>query len=175
VRLLADRRLTFAAVCLALVVIYLSWWISYASTRQADHYQQLEAGAAFESPVGTARVVTLQQTDRILPSTGDGKPDVPVADAVYVVATVEIVQRQPNDQTWCDVQLISVQRRVWPEDGPTVERSLPDCDDEDIHNDQPYRYEAVFMVPIGDADKIAGVALRTTIGWQRTPILSPPS
>ena len=44
------RRILFLTISASLVLIYVVWWVTYASTHQGERFIQLPPGRAAESP-----------------------------------------------------------------------------------------------------------------------------
>ena len=173
--LLAKPRPAFLVVCLALVTIYLTWWVAYAQTHQEDRYTQLPPGQAAEFEDGTVRVVSLGVANELVRSSG-GEPAVADPGAVWVVATVEVLVTRQTDRIWCSMDLLSTDGRIWPKGGPGIERVLPGCPG-DFVTGQPYRFEAIYTAALADIldtrGSLAGLALPDPVSVSRTPVIRP--
>ena len=174
-RLLRRRRTAFVATCVALVMIYLTWWITYAETHQKPRYVQLSAGQPAEFSDGTMRVLTLAVADELVQPQGGGDPAVADPGTVWVVVTMEVVKSRVTDRIWCSIDLLATDGRIWERNGPDFERSLPGCDEDQMVLDRPFRFEAIFRVPRREATALAGVAIDDTASVARAPVIRPPA
>jgi len=168
---LARPRVAFLVGCLALVTIYLTWWVAYAQIHQWDRFSQLAPGRAAEFEDGTVRVVSFGLADGLVRSSG-GDPVIADPDAVWVVATVEVLSTRESDRIWCAMDLVSTDGRIWPKGGPSIERALPNCPGDFVVG-QPYRFEVIYTAPRRAAGSLAGLALTDPISVSRTPVIRP--
>lgn len=164
------------AVVALLVLLYLVGWTVYATTHTGERYRQLPPGAAGTRADADLRLLGLTRTERLLDS-GGGDPQLAEAGSTFVVAELELTQRRPTELVTCTADLLGPDQRLWERDvlGVRVQRQTPTCDSADVVVGRPYRFEAVYVIPVRFADQLVGVALTDHLTSARTPVLRPPA
>ena len=171
----SRRRAWMVLGVVALVTaLYLTGWSTWAHTHTADRYQPLPPGAAGVRAGAEFRLLGLVRSDRLADSQGD-EPQVADAGATFVVARVEVLRQREDELFTCGVDLLGAGGRVWSSTTAEVRRAAPSCSADAVALGAPFRYEAVFLVPEKDADRLVGVALTDRSGPQRSSVLRPPS
>lgn len=171
----SRRRAWLVLAAVALVsLLYLTGWSIWAHTHTASRYELLPPGAAGSRGGADFRLLSLTRSDRLAGSTG-ADPQVADAGATFVVAQLEVVRRREDETFLCAVDLLGPDQRVWTATTVEVQRSVPSCVSGETHVGAPRRFEAVFLVPARDADRLVGVALTDRSGPQRSPVLRPPA
>ncbi|WP_375424420.1 hypothetical protein [uncultured Friedmanniella sp.] len=169
------RAWLLAAAVALLVLVYLTVWSTYAAVHTGERYRQLAPGTSGTRDGADFRVLSLVRTDRLADRSGQD-PQIVDAGAVFVVAELEMVQRQPTTFINCsDAYLLGPGGRRWESIITDVQRQVPFCDSDDVVIGHPYRYETVYLVPLRDADAVAGVALVDVSTPARTPVLRAPA
>ena len=166
------RRVLFLTVSATLVLIYVVWWATYASTHQGERFTQLPPGRPAESADATITLLSLVQAPELVDAKG-GDPVSTDPGAVWVVAGVEITKHRAGDQFLCGFAAIGPERRIWEGSSPYVERAVNNCDEDEMVVGQPYPFEAIFMVPQRYADQLAGIAPIDHSTAKRASILVP--
>lgn len=163
-----------ALAVLLVVVIYLVAWSSYSAAHTLDRYRRLAPGEAATRADSRTRLLSLTRTDRVTDSTG-GRDAVADAGTTYVVAELELTTQRPAEYAYCSGVLLGPGGRTWLLAGTSVERAVPGCDSSAVVVGQPYRYEAIYEVPLRYVDQVVGVALPDPAEAGRTPVIRPPS
>jgi len=172
---LSRRRAWLLLGVVALVtVLYLTGWSTWAHTHTANRYRALPPGAAGVRAGAEFRLLSLVRSDRLANSRGD-EPQVADAGATFVVAQVEVLRQREDGVFTCGVDLLGAGGRVWSSTTAEVPRAAPSCSADAVALGAPFRYEAVFLVPERDVDRLVGVALTDRSGPQRSAVLRPPS
>lgn len=167
------RRTLFLIISVSLVLIYVVWWVTYAGTHQGERFTQLPPGRAAESADATIALNSLIQAPELVDAKG-GEPLAPDPGAVWVVAEMEVTRHRVGDAFPCGFAAVGPEGRMWEGSRPYVERAVKTCDDDEFVVGQPYRFEAIFMVPQRYADQLAGVAPIDNSTAERSPVLAPP-
>ena len=152
------RRILFLTVSATLVLIYVVWWATYASTHQGERFSQLPPGRAAESADATISLLSLVQAPELVDAKG-GEPLSPDPGAVWVVAGMEITKHRAGDRFLCGFAAIGPERRIWEGSSPFVERAVNNCDDDDrgraavpvrgdLHGAAAYAVELAGIAPI---------------------------
>ena len=171
-RALPLRRILFAVAAFAAVLIYLTWWVTYAGIHYVPRYRLLPPGVSGEAQGTSVRVLSLTRSDQ-LANVGGGQPGLPDPGAVWIVAELEAVRHDPAKEFLCGNQLIGPEWRQWPTASVQVQRSTPSCP-LDLAIGEPVRFESIFMVPARYADQLSGIALRDDSSAARTAVIRPP-
>ena len=167
-----GRRGLRLAAAVSVTAAYLVWWVTYSGLHQYPRYEQLPAGAATEQDQASFRLVRLSQTPQL--SSADGRdPAYADAHAVWVIAELEVVRRQPTETFSCRLGLVSTRGQRWEPELPAVTRALPGCRGDTIPVGRAHRVETTFQVPEGQAGQLAGVAVTAGATADRTPLLTP--
>jgi len=125
--------------------------------------------------LGTSvRLLALTQTDQLTEVDG-GQPEIPDPGTVWIVAELEAVWHDESKQFLCLTEVVGPDGVRWEPAGVYVERSLPRCDSSELVVDQPYRFEALYMVPRRYADQLSGIALVDNSTADRTSVIRPPA
>jgi len=176
--LLSPRRrswlwLTCAA---ALVLIYLTLWTLYSTTHLSSfgRYEQLDPGASTRQFDADFRLLSLVKTETLVG--GDGDPQRASADAVWVVANLEVVRRSKDPNFLCLTELLGPDHRAWERTTLLdVTRSQPMfCDNEELAVGSPFRFEAIFEIPARDAETLYGVVVVNPVDSTPEQVLAPP-
>jgi hypothetical protein len=112
-RALPLRRILFGVAAFAAVLIYLTWWVTYAGIHYAPPYRLLPPGVTGETQGTSVRVLSLTRSD-LLANVGGGQPGLPDPAAVWIVAELEAVRHDPAKEFLCGAELIGPERRQWP-------------------------------------------------------------
>jgi len=172
----ARRRAWCWAGCAGLVVlVYLTVWTVYSSAHLSafPRYDQLDSGVAARQFGADFRLLSLVQTEELAAETGD--PQVAGAGAVWIVATVEVTQRELDPDFVCSLSLLGPDDRSW--ERATIEVSRPAtkfCSEDDLELGRPFRLEQIYEVPVRYADQIRGVAVEQRRDTSPLPVLTPP-
>ena len=166
------RRILFAVAAFAAVLIYLTWWVTYAGIHYMPRYRLLAPGINGETQGTTVRVLSMTQSDQLANVSG-GQPAPPDPGAVWIVAELEAVRHDPAKEFLCGSELIGPEWRQWPTASVQVQRATPFCP-LDLAVEAPVRFESIFMVPTRYADQLSGIALRDDSSAARTPVIRPP-
>jgi hypothetical protein len=169
------RRIVFAVAALAAVLIYLIWWVTYAGIHFSPRYRLLPPGVSGEVQGTSVLVLSLMKSDELI-NVG-GQPGLPDPGAVWIVAELEAVRKDPAKEFLCGTELIGPEWRQWPTASLStaasrVQRSTPSCP-LDLAVGQQIRFESIFMVPARYADQLSGIALRDDSSAARTPVIRP--
>lgn len=171
-RALPLRRVLFAVAAFAAVLVYLTWWVTYAGIHYVPRYRLLPPGVSGETQGTSVRVLSLTRSDQ-LANVGGGPPSLPDPGAVWIVAELEAVRHDPAKEFLCGNELIGHEWRQWPTASVQVQRSTPSCP-LDLAIGEPVRFESIFMVPARYADQLSGIALRDDSSAARTAVIRPP-
>lgn len=160
-----------AAMALALVLIYLCIWMTYAGIHTYARFQQLPAGVTTTVDGVSYKLTGLTRTDVI--GNGDETRRAQ-AGATYVIADLEIVasKKSPN----CSVELVADGKRTWESNTDFFERRLPQfCGDDEhpITPGKPWRYEQIFLIPTVFADRLYGIGVEDDTSPAPTKVLTP--
>ena len=167
------RRRRILLVPIVLVAGYLTWWVSYADQHLQPHYDRLPPGSVAQARGVDYRLLALGTTDSLVGDNEGSQPGVPDFGAVWVIAELEAVQRDPEVKNLCELELLGPDEQVWDRELVTVVRQAT-CDPEQLRPGQPYRFEAIFQAPERYAGSLIGVALPDTATAEPTPVLIPP-
>lgn len=172
------RAWCWTAVVASLVLSYLVVYTGYAYVHTHDRYRPLAPGAAGSRDGAELRVLSLVQTDQLRDSdtSSDDPPQVADAGSTFVVAEVEMVQATPTEYPLCAVDLLGPGGRLWePASYDLDVQRTRTCSSSDIRVGEPYRFEAVYVVPTVFVDGLVGLALDDDSSPARTPVLRPPA
>ena len=172
-RLLPLRRILFAVGALAVVLVYLIWWVTYAGIHYNPRYSVRPPGASAEVQGTSVRLLSLIRADQLRNSAG-GQPALPDPGAVWVVAEFEVVRHDPANEFGCETKLLGPQRRLWATESFHTSRSTDSCQ-RDNPVGQAVRFESIFMVPDRYAQQLTGIALADSSTAARTQVLRPPA
>jgi len=165
------RRWCNLAIAASLVGLYLVWWITYARLHlPPERFDQLPPGATATSRGAEFILLSLTQTTSLADRYDDPKPA--PADAVWVVARMEVTQRTAGERVNCAVVLVAEERRWEPISDFSVSRPTSSCVPADAVLGQTYPIEVVFTVPVSDVDHIVGVGV-SQFDSGRDPLLTP--
>jgi hypothetical protein len=173
---LRMRGILFTVAAFAAVLIYLIWWVTYAGIHYIPRYTLQPPGASGEVQDASVRLLSLTRSDKLADQLADSdrsQPKIAGPGAVWIVAELEAVRRDPTKQFFCQFDLIGPQRRLWPSTSVFVTRSTPGCE-LDMPVGQPVRFELIFTVPARYADQLSGIALTDNSTAARTPVIRPP-
>lgn len=166
------RRWLYLAIVVSLVGLYVVWWMTYAGLHlPPERFEQQPPGAVVMSQGAEFTLISLTQTTDLLDRQGELNPA--PADAVWVVARLDVTPRIKNDLLSCTVVLVAEGQRSWERNGDYVSRPIDRCVPDDAVIGQTYPIEADFTVPITDVDRIVGVGVSQFNG-SRDPLLTPP-
>lgn len=157
----------------ALVLIYLTWWTTYAHVHSSAHprFTQLAPGASSTRGDGDWVLDSLVQTERLTADKG-GAVQTADAGAVWVVAHLSVTPRVTTQSPLCEVALVGARGQQWKVQYAPVSRRLPSyC--EDAVAGKPFELEALFLVPASQAGEIVGVGLPDLTTPDPTPVLRP--
>jgi hypothetical protein len=168
-----TRRWYQAAIAALLVGIYLACWLTYVRLHLPPlRYEQLPPGAVATKLGGDFTLVSLTWSNELVDT--DGERHSPPADAVWVVARLDVT-RHTVDQYWnCVVTLVGDNGRSWEKPfGLGYSRPFDSCVPDDAALGQTYPIEIDFQVPASDVDRLLGVAVPQN-NSSRDPLLTPP-
>lgn len=172
------RRAWVLAGCAGLLVlVYLVGWTAYAANGltvlgRLDQRAPGEPGTALGAEY---RLLSLTRTDEIRDEESPDRSAVAAGNATWVVAVVEVVRRQEQEDYYCSFELVGPDRRRWDPDPPLLQRTLTSyCRAEDLPLGRPGRVEIIFEVPTAFLDRIHGVAVPDAASRRATPVLRPP-
>lgn len=171
----SDRRRSWmvAAMAFALVLIYLSIWMTYAGMHTYPRFQQLPAGGTTTVDGVTYKLVSLTRTQVI---TNGDETNRAQANATYVIAVLEIVSTKKDPS--CSVELVADGKRTWESNTEFFERKLPQyCGDYDhpLTPGKPWRLEQIFLIPSDFANRLYGVGVEDDTSAAPTAVLTPVS
>ncbi|QGN34511.1 hypothetical protein [Microlunatus sp. Gsoil 973] len=165
------RSWIMVGMALALVLMYLSIWMTYAGTHTYERYRQLAPGETTTVDGVRYKLIKLTRTEVIV----DGDETKPSqAGAVYVIAELEILTRKKDPV--CSVELVGSSKRTWEAQTSFFDRELPQyCGDFDhpVTPGKPWRFEQVFLVPAKLADQLYGIAAPDRSSPAPVPVLTP--
>jgi hypothetical protein len=170
-----SRAWLWAACAALLVLIYLTLWTLYGMTHVSAYarYQQLAPGASATQHQADFRLLSLVRAPELAAQRGD--PQVAAAHAVWVVATLEVVQRAVDPGFLCSTELLGPDGRVWEPGSVLVSRAKPQyCSTDDLRLGRPYVFEQTYEVPERYADQVAGVVLVNHLDAKPNLVLTPP-
>lgn len=166
-----GRSWMMAAMAFALVLIYLSIWMTYAGIHTYPRFEQLPAGRGVTADGITYKLVGLTSTDVIV--NGD-RTEHAQTGATYVIAQLEIVTHKKDPA--CSVELVADGKRTWESDTEFFDRRLPQyCGDYDhpVTAGKPWRYEQIFLIPAVFADRLYGIGVEDNASADPTKVLTP--
>lgn len=176
--LVPRRRAWLRAGCVILAVLtYLNIWSVVAIQGLTDYgrYRQLEPGRPAQAMGAEFRLVSLVQTTELMDSITD-RAMPPAIDAVWVVARVDVVRRDPGQSLYCNFQVLGPDRRLWSETSTYVSRELQRrCTMESMDIGRAYPLEVVFEIPERYVDQLAGVVVEDSAVRGARQVLVPPS
>ena len=155
------RAWLWTACAAALVLCYLVLWTVYSMTHLSSfpRYDQLPAGASARQLGADFRLLNLVRTEELTAAEG-ADPQIAAVGAVWVVATLEVVQRTKEPNFVCSTALLGPGRRAWEPAVLDVSRSASRfCSDDELRVGEPFRFEQVFEVPVKYADALYGVVV----------------
>lgn len=169
----SDRRRSWmmAAIAFALVLIYLSIWMTYAGMHTYPRFQQLPPGGTSTADGVTYKLMSLTRTQVI--DNGD-QTQRAQPNATYVIAVLEIVSTKKDPS--CSVELVADGKRTWESNTEFFERKLPQyCGDTEhpLTPGKPWRLEQVFLIPSAFADRLYGVGVEDPSSAAPTAVLTP--
>ncbi|HEY5783788.1 MAG TPA: hypothetical protein VIT65_03335 [Microlunatus sp.] len=172
------RRAWLRAGCVLLVVaVYLSLWTAYALNGLTSHgrYRQYEAGAPASAMGAEFRLVSLVQTTQLTNSI-TGEISAPPANAVFLVARLDVVRRSDDPDLFCSFAILGPDRRNWEPNTAYVSRGLDStCPREDMPPlGRTLPLEVIFQVPERYVGDLAGVAVDDPVSRGVRPVLTPP-
>lgn len=165
-----------AAIAALLVLLYLSVELTYASTHlDPPRYAPVKPGGVGHGGDADFRLLSLRRTEAWGSEVG-GEAGAPEPGAVWVVARLEVTPRERSDYVLCAMDLVSTDGRSWEPTslGPTHEGSSCAPDPENVEIGATYPFVLGYQVPQSDADRLAGLAVRTD-SWRAYPLLRPPA
>ena len=175
---LSPRRRSWLwlACAVALVLTYLALWTLYSTTHLSSfgRYEQLTPAASTRQFDADFRLLSLVRTETL--EGGDRDPQHASADAVWVVATLEVVRRSKDPNFLCLTELLGPDHRAWERTTLLdVTRRLPMfCDNDEVAVGEPFRFEAIFEIPARDAETLYGVVLVNPVDSTPEQVLTPP-
>lgn len=155
--------------------MYLVLWTLYSMTHLSStpRFEQLAPGAAASLLQADFSLLSLVETQDL--AVVGGKPPTLPAGALWVLATLQVVQHAKAPTFACSPELVGSEHQVWERADVYVDRTLSSfCADEDLHLDQPYRFEAIFEIPARYADQVFGVVLVDGGASTAQQVLTPP-
>ncbi len=177
-RQLSPRTRAWLWTCCAgaLVLIYLVLWTLYSMTHLSSfaRYEQLPAGVSARQLGADFRLVSLVKTEELMAAEDRG-PQFAAANAVWVVATLEVVQQTLEPSFVCSTELLGPAGRAWePAPMLDVSRSASRfCRDEELRVGEPFQFEQVFEVPARFADELFGVVVVNRADARPQQVLTP--
>jgi hypothetical protein len=170
----SDRRRSWlmAAMAFALVLVYLSIWMTYAGSHTYSRFQQLPAGSTTTVEGVTFKLVSLTRTDVIVDGdeTHRAQPG-----ATYVIADLQLVTAKKDPL--CSVELVADGKRTWESNAEFFERKKPQyCGDDEhpITANKPWDFEQIYLIPSAFADRLYGVGVENHVSPAPTKVLTPP-
>jgi hypothetical protein len=166
-----GRSWIMVGMALALVMIYLAIWATYAGTHTHDRYRQLSPGATTTVDGIRYKLIKLTRTEVII--NGD-ESEPSQAGTVYVIAELELLTTK-KDPT-CSADLVGSGDRTWESEASFFSRKLPQyCGDFDhpVTPGKPWRFEQIYVVPATFADRLYGVAVPDRSSPAPIPVLTP--
>lgn len=156
----AGARRWLAAVAAVLAVaLYLLVWTTYGRLHlPPDRYVQLAPGAAADKLGADFRLVSLQQTERLVGRYGGSTPADP--GAVWVLARLEVTPHVLDKNFNCGVVLVARDRTTWSTGLNGVSRETPSCTPDHPTPGRAYPVEVSFSVPAARAGDLVGVGLQ---------------
>lgn len=159
------------------VLVYLTGWTAYALNGLTDYgrFRQLDPGESVVSMGAEFRVVSLVQSPELVNSI-TREVVLPPANAVWVVARVDVVKQVDHPDLFCSFQVLGPDRRIWEKDSGLTSRDLDStCRSEEMTIGQVTPVEAIFQVPKRYADQLAGIVVEDPVSRSVRPVLSPPA
>jgi hypothetical protein len=153
------RRWLAATAAVLVVALYLLVWTTYGRLHlPPDRYVQLAPGAAASKLGADFRLVSLQQTDRLVGEYGGTTPADP--GAVWVLARLEVTPHALDKNFSCGVVLVARDRTTWSSGLNGVSRKTPSCTPDNPTPGRAYPVEVIFSVPAGRTADLVGVGLQ---------------
>ena len=171
-RPLPVRTGLFVTMAFSLVLLYLIWWTAYTNVHYESRYMPQPPGAAAEVHGTSVRLLSLTQCEQLTEVGPEQPPKVPDPGAVWIVAELEAVRHGEASEFLCQTEVVGPQGALGT-GSAYVDRSVPSCDSTALGVEQPYRFEALYMVPRRYVDQLAGIALPDRSTADRTPVLLP--
>jgi hypothetical protein len=159
-----------------LVVLYLLWWTTYATTHATDgarFTRQLPPGAPGQVAGTSIRLLSLTRSERLADQQFGGPPKLAAPRTTWVVARLEAVHQPGARDFPCTIELLGPEGRLWDQQYE-ASRST-NCDMDKMKSGQPVQFEMVFLAPERFADQIVGVALLDPAVADRDPVITPPA
>ena len=163
-----------AAVAALLVLLYLSFELTYASSHlDPPRYAPVDPGGVAHGKSADFRLLSVRQTEQWGREVG-GQTGSPAPGAVWVVAQLEVTPREREDYLLCSLSLVSTSGRSWEPVslGPTHEGESCAPDPEVVELGRTYPFVLGYEVPAGEANRVAGLAV-PTYSWRAYPLLRP--
>ena len=150
--------LAVAATVLA-VAVYLLGWTTYGRLHMSpDRYVQLLPGTSASSLGAEFRLLSLQQTERLVDTYGEPNPADP--GAVWVLARLEVTPHALEENFSCSLLLVARDRTTWSTGIKGVTRAIPTCLPDDAVPERTYPVEVAYSVPANRVGDLVGVALQ---------------
>lgn len=167
----ALRSWLHLAIAMVLVGCYLSWWLTYSRLHLApNEYEQLPAGQAATKLGAEFTLISLEQTTQLLDQFDKLNPA--DANAVWVLAKLEVTPRTIEENFNCLVPLVAANGRVWDPVSLGPSREQETCTPDDAQIGRTYPIEILYQVPDADVGQIAGIEL-SQFKAGRDPVLTP--
>lgn len=162
-----------------LVLMYVVIWGQYAVTHMSDRYVQLAPGQPSELTVANTqfRVHKLARTDKIDDPSQPDEPAVPTPGTTFVVAEIEVLRVAESDVFGCQAKLaVEGVRQIELASVYTDDKDLPTtCYSDEVKVGEPYRFLAIYEVPLQYADQIYGIAVDYTDYGAPFQVIRPPA
>jgi hypothetical protein len=171
-----TRAWLWSACAAVLALIYLVLWSLYGMTHLSvfPRFEQRPPGATASLLQADFSLLSLVHSDHLTVQNGEA-PALP-AGAVWVVATLQVVQHGKDPAFTCYPQLIGPDHRVWERTSLYADRALSSfCSDDDLYLGRPYRFEEIFQVPARYADQLYGVVMLNGLVSTPQQVLTPPA
>jgi hypothetical protein len=169
----SDRRRAWlmAAMAFALVLIYLSIWMTYAGSHTYSRFRQLPAGHTTTVKGVTFKLVSLTRTEVLVDGdeTHRAQPG-----TSYVIADLQIVT--DNKDPLCSVELVADGKRTWESNAEFFDRKKPQyCGDDEhpVTPGKPWDYEQIYLIPSAFADRLYGIGVENVTSPAPTEVLTP--
>jgi hypothetical protein len=171
------RRAWLRAACVFLAAgVYLNIWTTYAlhGLTEYGRYVQHEPGASAVAMGAEFRLVSLVQTTEVTNSITD-EIELPPANAVWLVARLEVVRHTEEEDLFCSFQVLGPQRRIWKPSSNYISRTeSSSCDVETMELGRGYPLEVIFEIPQRYVGDLAGVVVNDPVSRGARPVLMPP-
>jgi len=166
-----GRSWIMTAIAFALVMMFLSVWMTYAAIHTYPRFQQVPAGSTTTVDGVTYKLIGLTRTDVVANGEETGRAQ---AGATYVIAELEIVatKKSPN----CSVELVADGKRTWESNAEFFSRKLPQFCGDDQHPitpGKPWQFEQIFLIPTTFADRLYGIGVEDDTTPAPTKVLTP--